>query len=61
MEAVLPWPGVREGCGTCGCLSDQLPPPAQPGPLFVQVSISERTALNVSGPILVQRQTLYSP
>ena len=30
-------------------------------PFFVQVSISEWTALNVSGPIFVQRQTLYFP
>lgn len=30
-------------------------------PFFAQVSISEWTALNVSGPILGQRQTLYFP
>lgn len=30
-------------------------------PFFAQVSISDWTALNVSGPILVQRQILYFP
>lgn len=37
------------------------PPPAISGPLSVQVSTSEQAALNVLEPIVMPRQTLYSP
>lgn len=60
VEAVLPRLGAARGCGTWLSLRPAAIGPAKV-PFLAQVFISEWTALNVSGPILGQRQTLYFP